>query len=74
MGVLRKENTDWVKKCMGPGLQLVEPDFRISTKAITTVQTSPNVHISGNSNGHISVLLDATVTWLGTLRVLCTLI
>jgi len=30
----------------------------------------PNVHISLNSNGHISVLRDATVTWLGMLVVL----
>jgi len=34
------------------------------------VQTSPNVDISGNSNGHISVIRDATVMWLGTLVVL----
>jgi len=34
-------------------------------KAITTVQTSPNVNISRNSNGHVSVLRDATVRWLG---------
>jgi len=29
-----------------------------------------NVDISGNSNGHISELRDATVTWLGKLVVL----
>jgi len=34
-----------------------------SRKDITRVQTSPNVHISRNSNGHISVLRDATVTF-----------
>jgi len=41
------------------------------------VQTSRNVDISRNSNGHISVLREATVTWSGTLvvlQVLCTLI
>jgi len=36
-----------------------------SRKAITRVQTSPNVDISRNSNGHMSVLRNATVTWLG---------
>jgi len=41
-----------------------------SRKAITRVQTSSNVDISRNSNGHISVLPDATVTWLGKLVVL----
>jgi len=47
-----------------------------SRKATTRVQTSPGVHISRNSNGHISVLRQATVTWLGmliVLDVLCTL-
>jgi len=34
-----------------------------------TVQTSPNVDILLNSNGHISVVRDATVTWLGKLIV-----
>jgi len=34
-----------------------------SRKAIRRVQTSLNVDISGNSNGHISVVRDATVTW-----------
>ena len=45
-------------------------------KAITRVQTSPNVDISRNSYGHISVLRNATVTWLGlqvVLHVLCML-
>jgi len=41
-----------------------------SRKAITRVQTSQNVDISRNSNGHISVLRDTTVTWLGVLVVL----
>jgi len=41
-----------------------------SRKAITRVQTSPNMDISRNSNGHILVVRDATVTWLGTLVVL----
>jgi len=35
-----------------------------------TVQTSRNVDISRNSNGHILVLRNATVTWLGMLVVL----
>ena len=41
-----------------------------SRKAITGVQTSRDVEISRNSNGHISVLRNATVTRLGTLVVL----
>jgi len=41
-----------------------------SLKAIARVQTSSKVDISRNSNGHVSVLRDATVTWLGTLLVL----
>jgi len=41
-----------------------------SKKAITRVQTSPNVDISRNLNGHILVVHDATVTWLGLLPVL----
>jgi len=40
-----------------------------SRKAITRVQTSSNVDISQNSNGHISVLRETTVTWLGKLVV-----
>jgi len=55
---------------------LSEPDFFLG-KLIATVQTSPNVDISRNSNAHISVLRDSTVTWLGTLvvlHVLCMLI
>jgi len=56
---------------------LSEPNFEFpSRKAIMRVQTSPCVHISRNSNGHILVLRQATVTWLGTLivlDVLCTL-
>ena len=59
------------------GLQL-ESDFRISfTKAITRVQTSPNVDISRNSNDRISVVRDATVTWLivqVVLHILCMLV
>jgi len=42
-----------------------------------TVQTSRNVDISLNSSGHISVLRDTTVRWLGVLvvlQVLCMLI
>jgi len=41
-----------------------------SRNAITRVQTSRNVDISRNSNDHISVVHEATVTWLGTLVVL----
>ena len=57
---------------MRPGLQFIQsPIFEFpSRKAIMTVQTSPNVDILPNSNGHISVLRDATVTSLGTLVVL----
>ena len=47
-----------------------------SRKAVTRVQTLPYVHISGNSDGLISVLRDATVTWLSVpvvLHVLCML-
>jgi len=46
---------------------LSEPDFRISKKAITWLQTLRNVDITRISNGHISVLRVATVTWSGTL-------
>jgi len=51
--------------------------LNLGKKDITTVQTSPNVDISRNSNGHISVLRDATVTRLGmlvVLHVLCMLV
>jgi len=41
-----------------------------STKAIMCVQTSWNVDITQISNGHISVLLEVVVTWLGTLVLL----
>jgi len=41
-----------------------------SRKAITRFPTSPNVDISQNSNNHILVVCDATVTWLGMLVVL----
>jgi len=64
---------------MGPGLQLVRDQFLKfpSRKAITKVQTSPNVDISRHSNGHVLLLCDATVRWLGllvVLQVLCMLI
>jgi len=50
---------------------LLEPDFEFpSRKVITRVQTSPNDDFSRNSNGHIFVVRDATVTWLGVLVVL----
>jgi len=60
---------------MGPALQLVGVrfwNFLIipSRKAITRVQTTPNVDISRNSNGYISLLRDATFTWFCTLVVL----
>ena len=57
---------------MGPGLQLDEARFSnfLSRKAILRVQTSWNVDISGNSNGHISVVREATVRWLGMLVIL----
>jgi len=43
---------------------LSEPDFRISfKKAIAWVQTLWNVDITWISNGHISILLEATVMW-----------
>jgi len=49
---------------MGPELQLVGDRFFKfpSRKAITRVETSPNVDNSRNSNGNISVLREATVT------------
>ena len=57
---------------------LSEPDFRISFyESYHDSSNSPNVDISRNSNGHISVLRDATVTRLGklvALHVLCMLI
>jgi len=37
---------------------------------MTRVQTLPNVDILQNSNGHVSVVHDTTVTCLGTLVVL----
>jgi len=48
-----------------------------SRKAISKVQTSPNVYISPDSNGRISVVREAAVRWLGmlvVLQVLCMLI
>jgi len=60
---------------MGPGLQLV--GARISFyESYYDSSNFADVDTLGNSNGHISVLRDATVTWLGTLvvlHVLCTL-
>jgi len=58
--------SDWTTACLSPILEFP------SRKAITRVQTSPNrpIRISPNSNGHISVLRVATVTFLGTLLVL----
>jgi len=41
-----------------------------SRKAITRIQTSRNVDISRHSNGHILVVREATVRWLGVLVVL----
>jgi len=64
---------------MGHGIQPIwGPIFEFpSRKAITTVQTSRNVDISRHSNGHISVVREATVRWLNALvvlQVLCMLI
>ena len=55
---------------MGPVLQLVGARFLNSRIAITRVQTLRNVDITRISNGHISLLLEATVTWSGVLVVL----
>jgi len=57
---------------MAPDLHPVgSPIFDFpSTKAITRVQTSRNVDISRHSNGHISVVRDATVRRLSVLVVL----
>jgi len=50
-------------------VNLTGSDFEFpSTKAIRRVQTSPNVDSSRNSNGRISVVRDATVTWLLNFR------
>jgi len=54
----------WTTACRSPIFKFP------ARKAITRVQTSPFVDISRNSNGHISVVRDATVTCLGTLVVL----
>jgi len=66
----------WSSKLMvdhdstGPvSIVCLRPTFEFSfKKAIALVQTSRNVDI--NSNGHISVLLEATVKWSSTLVVL----
>jgi len=47
---------------MGPGLQLVSK--------LSRLQTSRNVDITAFSKGHITVLLEARVTWSGMLVVL----
>jgi len=50
---------------------LLDPAFKFpSQKAITWVQTLQNVNIIRNSKSHISVLLEARVTWSGMLVVL----
>ena len=51
-----------------------EPDFRLSFyesyhESGTRVQTSLNVNIPQHLNGHIPVVRDATVRWLGVLVV-----
>jgi len=57
---------------------LSEPIFEFPyRKAIRRVQTSRNVNISRNSNGHISIVREATVRRLGmlvVLQLLCMLI
>ena len=58
---------------MGPGLQLVRAGISFYESYYDSSNFA-NVDILGNSNGHISVLRVATVTWLGTLvvlRILC---
>ena len=65
----------WSSKLMvgGHSMEPVGARFlgsRLELRCITRVQTLSYVHISGYSNGHISVLRDATVTWLGVLLVL----
>jgi len=62
---------------MGPDLHLVRACFfNFLLRKLSQVQTLRNVDISQNSNGHISVLHDTRVTWLGkllALHVLCML-
>jgi len=61
---------------MGPrndalnGVQIPHRKGTFEGDDVTRLHTSPYIHISQNSNRHISVLCDATVTWLGTLVVL----
>ena len=46
---------------MGPSLYLSEPDFLISSqKAITWLHTLWNINITGLSEGHISILVEAS--------------
>ena len=57
---------------MGPGLQLTRARFSNFLQGKLSREFKlRNVDISRNSNGHISVLREATVTWLGMLVVLC---
>jgi len=62
---------------MGPGLQLVGARFlNFLLRKLSREFKLRRVNISRNSNGHISVLRQATVTWLGmliVLDILCTL-
>jgi len=61
--------------CMGPGLQLVRARF--SNFLLRRLSREFRVHgMTQISNGHISILLEATVTWssmLVVLYVLCIL-
>ena len=59
----------WSTACRSPIFEF------LSTKAIKRVQTSPNVDISRNSNGRISVVRDAShvVDVQVVLHVLCML-
>ena len=59
----------WSTKLMVGGCQSLIFELP-SRKAITRVHTLQDVDISRNSNGHISVVRDATVRWLGMLVVL----
>jgi len=65
----------WSSKLMvgghrtGPAYRSQSFEFP-SRKAITRVRTSSSIDIWRNSNGHISVVRDTTVTWLSVLVVL----
>jgi len=74
----------WSSKLMvdydntGPSLQLIRAHFlNFLLSNLSRLQTSRNIDTTGLSKGHISLLLEARVTWLGmlvVLYVLCMLI